>query len=74
MIIRPTMIAATAVAARIVKNQYRRLPSSRKGVALLTGRGRLPAVAGSGRAAGAERIDRDGLLTRRCGESQGQMV
>ena len=35
IIIRPTMIEATAVAARIVKNQYRRFPRRKKGSSFL---------------------------------------
>ena len=40
IIIRPTITAATAVAARIVKNQYSRLPWSKKSFAFLAGQTR----------------------------------
>jgi hypothetical protein len=72
--IRPTMIAATAVAARIVKNQNKRLPSRRKGLALLAGLGRPEAMVDFGLATvAAARTAPIVLLARRCGEIQGQI-
>jgi hypothetical protein len=74
IIIRPTTAAATAVAARIVRNQYRRLPSSAKNFVLRAGADRARAVVECDEAAGEARDDRAAGLTRRCGEIQGQIV
>jgi hypothetical protein len=68
------MIAATAVAARIVKNQYNRLPSSRNGLAL-RGAAFGPETTVAFR---WETVDsheaRIDWLARRCGEIHGQIV
>ncbi len=73
--IRPTMIAATAVAARIVKNQNKWLPSRRKGRVLLAGPGRPEATVDFGLATlAAARTAPIVLVARRCGEIQGQIV
>jgi hypothetical protein len=69
--IRPTMIAATAVAARIVKNQNKRLPSRRKRLAFLEGAGRSEATVDFGLATdAAARTAPIVLVTRREGEIQ----
>jgi hypothetical protein len=73
-IIRPKITAPTAVAARIVKNQNRRLPSRRNGLALLAGPGRPEATADFGRGSVAARTAPIILVARRCGEIQGQIV
>jgi hypothetical protein len=75
IITRVTTSAATPVAARIVKNQKRRLPWSTSGNDRLLGPG--PADFGEldRGAARAEDPERPGRATvRLCGESQGQMV
>jgi hypothetical protein len=75
IIIRPRINVATAVAARIVKNQYRRFPRRKKGIVLhRPGRGRSADATASVRAAGEPRTDLVGLTIRRCGEIQGQIV
>jgi hypothetical protein len=75
IIIRPRINVATAVAARIVKNQYRRLPRKKKGIVFLRpGRGRSADATASVREPCEPRIDWVGLTVRRCGESHGQMV
>src|SRR5271166_5072141 len=75
MSIRPTITAATAVAARIVRNQYRRFPRSTKSFGFLVGAG-LADPDGTldlGREASKSRGEPPGLLTRRWGEIQGKI-
>jgi hypothetical protein len=57
--------AATAVAARIVKNQYNRFPRKRNG---------FERLGFSRDAAGSERFRAVGVTARRRGEIQGKIV
>jgi hypothetical protein len=74
MIIRPTITVATAVAARIVKNQYSRFPCNRKCLAFLAALGGAAATFDCVREAVEPRIDPVGLFIRRWGDIQGQIV
>jgi hypothetical protein len=75
IIIRPRISEATAVAARIVKNQYRRFPRRKEGSVFLLGcRSRSAAAIASAREACEAGVDLAGLPVRRCGDIQGQIV
>ena len=75
-IIRPMITAATAVAARIVRNQKSRFPRSTKSFGFFVGAsvGRPEVALDCGCEAGERRTDSAGWLERRCGEIQGQIV
>jgi hypothetical protein len=75
IIIRPRISVATAVAARIVKNQYRRFPRRKKGIFFpRAGRGRSADATAFVPGTGEPRIELVGLAVRRWGEIQGQII